>query len=204
MAGRVVEGLVALGVLASAGILIVMLAAPFVPAPSGDVAATTPSVGPSAPAASSAEPGMPPLGLYELRGRLGVASSCLGLELGPQAYPVAAGAEGRATVFAWTSPVSDTGNPEACEGRVGDLLEIQATVTRVADEDDPDGPAVGYALRFHLPVEAGPGEIDQEIVILAAQSSSELIQALDMTTSGNGLVFERVAEIDPPLASPEP
>lgn len=201
MTGRVVEGLVALGVLASAGILGWMLVAPFLPEPTGTAPTSTPTPSPVVSAPADTEAGTPPLGTFKLRGRLGVQGRCLGLELGPQAYPVAAEVEGTATVLAWSSPVADSANPQACDGRAGDLHALEAAVTAVADEDDRSGPLVGYSLSFRLPSQGGFGPSDQEIVILLAQSSAEIIQALDMTTSGGGLVFERVEEIDPPLVA---
>lgn len=199
MGSRLGEALVGLGVLASAVILAAMVAVPFLPA--GSAATPSESTSASATAAPSGDARLPPLGTYALRGIVGFNGRCLGMELTARAYPVALGAVGEATVYSWQSGIIDPGDPAVCTTRVGDLSEIEATVTRIADEDDPDGPPTGYAIRFHLPA-GDAGEVDMEILILAAQSTQELIQALDMTTSGNGLVFERVPEIAPPEAAP--
>lgn len=203
MGARLVEAITGLAVLASAAILVAMLAAPLLlPAAAAPSPEVSPS--PSAGAAPSAAPEVPPLGQFVLDGPLNFGDLCLGMVLEPRAYPVAAGARGAATVVWWSSTISDPGNPAACQSRAGDLHEEEAVVERIPDEDDPAGAPIGYTLLFHLPGPTG-GELDMEIALLTAQSTPDRIQALDMTTSGSGLVFLRTDAIDPPLApSPAP
>lgn len=203
MFARLTELAVGLGVLASAGILAAMLLAPFLPGPPAPSAAPSPAASGGGTPAPSAEAATPPIGTYRLRGTLGFDGTCLGMILDAAAYPVALGAEGSATVLAWQSPIADTANPAACSTRSGELQREEALVVRVFDEDDPAAGLLGYSVRFHLRG-AGGQEVDMDIVILAAQSSRDVIQALDMTTTGSGLVFERVAEIEPPPASSAP
>lgn len=191
MGGRLVEAITGLAVLASAAILVVMLAAPLlVPA------AAVPS--PEASPSPSDRSEVPPLGQFILNGPLNFGDLCLGMVLEPRAYPVAAGARGAATVLWWQSSIGDSGNPAACQSRAGDLHAEEAVVERIPDDDDPDGAPIGYTLLFHLPGPTG-GERDMEIALLTAQSTPDRIQALDMSTSGSGLLFLRTDEIDPPF-----
>jgi hypothetical protein len=196
---RLAEILAGLGVLASAGILAVLLAAPWLEPAAGPPTATAePSA--SGTASPSVSPGLalPPLGTFQLDSPLDFGRVCLGIELEARAYPVAAGAQGAATVYWWESAIVDPGHPAACLGRAGDLNVEEAVVEQLRDEDDPAGPPIGYSLLFHLPGPTGAIR-DMEVALLTAQSTPDRIQALDMTTTGSGLVFERVSEIDPPL-----
>lgn len=200
MGGRLLEAITGIGVLASAVILVAMLAAPWLTSgtePVGDAASPGPSA--SAPTASEGSgPRPPPLGTFALEGPLDFGRICLGIELAAEAYPVAAGVRGAATVYWWESSIVDPGHPEACESRAGDLNAVDAVVERILDEDDPDGAPIGYTLLFHLPGPTG-AERDMEVALLTAQSAPDRIQALDLTTTGSGLVFERVTSIDPPF-----
>ncbi len=81
-----------------------------------------------------------------------------------------------------------------CDTRTGEVEEVTASVTRLADDDAPDE-TVGYVVGFSLPTPAGDPNI--EVTILAARSTPELIQAI--AGAGEGLVFDRVEVIDPPL-----
>lgn len=198
MSGRIVELVVALAVAASAFILAAMLAAPWLStgaAPPSSAVPTATGVATSPPARS---PLTPPVGSFQLGGPLNFGRVCLGIELEPVAYPVAAGGEGVATVYWWESSIVDPGHPAACASRAGDLHTTEAVVRPIPDDGDPEAPPTGYTLLFHLPSAAG-GELDMEIALLTSRSTSDRIQALDLTTSGSGLVFERVTEIDPPF-----
>jgi hypothetical protein len=210
MSVRPAEGIAGLGIVASAGILAAMLAAPWLVAEGpGPSVAPDPSATASGPGAS-ASPGLalPPLGSFQLDTPLDFGRICLGIELAAGAYPVAPGARGTATVSWWESSIIDSGHPDACATRAGELEVEEAVVERIPDEDDPDGPPIGYSLLFHLPGPTGAVR-DMELALLTAQSTPDRLQALDMTTSGSGLVFERVSAIDPPFvpapsASPTP
>jgi hypothetical protein len=163
MGARIIEVLVGVAVLASAAILVAMLAVPFL-APSPDFAPTqtdTPAPSAAGPSVSAAAP---PVGTYRLRGRFPLTGTCLGIELGPEAYPAAEGDVGVATVWWWNSSIVDPGNPAVCSTRVAELAETEATVSRTADEDDPDGPPLGYLIEFHIPV-AENGEAPAEILV---------------------------------------
>ncbi len=195
MGDRLVHGVVALAVLASTGLIGLLLAAPFLPAP----AAAVPSPSATPEAAPSSAPGIPPLGLFALRGALS-SGPCIALELEPQSYPVAEGApEGTATVLWWSRGMT------GCDTRSGDVTSVAASVTPVADEDEPEGPPVGYAVRFSIPAGADGGgdapRVSVELTILARQSTQTLIQAVEASSgTGGGLVFDRVDSVDPDLA----
>ncbi|MDQ2689837.1 MAG: hypothetical protein M3Y29_06150, partial [Chloroflexota bacterium] len=176
----------------------VMLAAPWLPQPAG-APAPLPSIAPVPTATVAAE--LPPIGLYLLRGPFSFGP-CLALELAPESYPVAEGSDGRASVLTWERGMT------GCDARSTDVRTIDATVSRILGEGG-DPAVVGYAVRFRLPLNGGV-ETPVEISILAAQSTPELLQALETSTPGSqGLVFDRVASVDPtlnplPSATPAP
>ena len=195
MGDRLLHGVAALAVLASTGVIGLLLAAPFLPAPPAAVpsASSAPTVSPSS------APGIPPLGLFALRGALS-SGPCIALELVPQSYPVGEGGpEGAATVLWWSRGMT------GCDTRSGEVTSVPASVTPVADEDAPDGPPVGYAVRFSVPAgaDAGAGapRLAVELTILARQSTQTLIQAVEAASgTGGGLVFDRVDAVAPELA----
>ena len=196
MGSRLLAAAVVLGTILSAVLLGVMLAAPLIsqPAALAPVASETP-----APSEAPAE-GLPPLGLYLLRGPYAFGP-CLGVELTPLSYPIAANAVvGEGTVLWWQRGVS------GCDSRTGDVEEVPATVTRVARDDAPDE-TVGYTVGFHLPPSAGVAT-SIELTILSERSTQDLLQVVDSGGGGGqGLVFDLVEAIDPildPLPSATP
>ena len=186
---NLLEAGVALATLLSIGMLALLLAAPILTPPTAAVApAPLSTPGPT----RSAEDEQPPLGLYLLRGAFSFGP-CLGIELTPPSYPVGDGAgTGVATVFWWQRGMT------GCDARTGDVEEVEATVERLAVEDDSEE-TLGYAVAFGLPASAGAAT-RVELTILAARSTQELLQAVDTSgVGGQGLVFDRVEVIDPPL-----
>jgi hypothetical protein len=192
MRGRsVLEIGVAAATALSVGLLVVMLASPWLPQPSDAPmpAALEPSPEPSA----SADGEEPPIGLYLLRGAFSFGP-CLALELSPESYPVSEDAQGTATVLWWQRGMT------GCDARTGDVHEIDASVSRDLAEDD--GHLIGYAVDFTLPLDASSEQsVAAQITILAAQSTDDLLQALDTSadSGGFGLVLDRVPAVDPPL-----
>jgi hypothetical protein len=185
----ILEAGVALATLLSLGMLGLLLAAPILPQPTAELA-PTPSPTPGQSEAPEEE--QPPLGLYLLRGAFSFGP-CLGMELTPPSYPVSDGAgTGVATVLWWERGMT------GCDTRTGEVEEVEATVERLPVEEDSDE-TVGYAVAFRLPVEAGAAA-QVQLTILAARSTQELLQAVDTSgVGGQGLVFDRVEVIDPPL-----
>lgn len=175
----------------SLGLLAVMLASPWLPqaaeadAPLPPTASTRPSATPGAD--------QPPIGLYLLRGPFSFGP-CLALDLRAESYPVADGAEGTATVLWWQRGMT------GCDARTGEVQEVDASVTRELAEDD--GHLVGYAVDFVLPLDGSTDQrVPAQITILAAQSTTDLLQALETSAgaSGFGLVLDRVAAVNPTL-----
>jgi hypothetical protein len=185
----ILEAGVALATLLSLGMLGLLLAAPILPRAAAELPAA-----PSPTAAQSDIPDeeQPPLGLYLLRGAFSFGP-CLGMELIPQSYPVGDEAgTGAGTVFWWERGMT------GCDTRTGEVEEVEATVERLPVENDPEA-TVGYAVTFGLPVEAGAAA-QVTLTILAARSTQELLQVVDTSgVGGQGLVFDRVEVIDPPL-----
>jgi hypothetical protein len=190
---------VAVATALSVGLLGLMLASPWLPqaadAPSPQ--AFEPSGAPSA----TPEGEQPPIGLYLLRGAFSFGP-CLAIELSAESYPVAEDAEGSATVLWWQRGMT------GCDARTGEIHEVSAAVASDLAEDD--GHLIGYALDFVLPLDVESEQrVAAQITILAAQSTADLLQALDTSagSSGFGLVLDRVAAVDPslnPLPSAEP
>jgi hypothetical protein len=182
---------VAVATALSVGLLGLMLASPWLPqaadAPSPQ--AFEPSGAPSA----TPEGEQPPIGLYLLRGAFSFGP-CLAIELSAESYPVAEDAEGSATVLWWQRGMT------GCDARTGEIHEVSAAVARDLAEDD--GHLIGYALDFVLPLDVESEQrVAAQITILAAQSTADLLQALDTSagSSGFGLVLDRVSAVDPPL-----
>lgn len=192
MRGRsVLEIGVAVATALSVGLLAVMLASPWLPQASD---APIPQA-PETPAAPSATPGgeQPPIGIYLLRGPFSFGP-CLALELSAESYPVAEGAEGTATVLWWQRGMT------GCDARTGEVREVRASVAR--DVADDDGHLIGYAVDFLLPLDPESEQtVASQITILAAQSTDDLLQALDTGagSSGFGLVLDRVPAVNPTL-----
>ena len=182
---------VAIAAALSAGVLAVMLASPWLPQ-SADAPLPPPSA--SAPEASPTPAGdQPPIGLYLLRGPFSFGP-CLGLELTAESYPVADDAEGTATVLWWQRGMT------GCDARTGEVQEVGASVARELAEDD--GHLIGYSVDFVLPLDIESEQtVPAQITILAAQSTDDLLQALETSegASGFGLVLDRVPAIDPAL-----
>ena len=85
-----------------------------------------------------------------------------------------------------------------CDTRTGEVEEVEATVERLPVESDSEE-TVGYAVAFALPVRAGAAA-QVTLTILAARSTQDLLQVVDISgVGGQGLVFDRVEVIDPPL-----
>jgi hypothetical protein len=97
---------------------------------------------------------------------------------------------GRARVLWWERGMT------GCDTRTGEVAEVEATVERLGRENAPDE-TVGYFVVFELPATAGVAA-RVELTILAARSTQELLQVTD-SAGGQGLVFDRVEVIDPPL-----
>lgn len=201
MRGRsVLEIGVAIAAALSAGVLAVMLASPWLPQ-AADAPPPPPSASSPAPSPTPAED-QPPIGLYLLRGPFSFGP-CLGLELTAESYPVAEAAEGTATVLWWQRGMT------GCDARTGEVQQVTASVARDLAEDD--GHLIGYAIDFILPLDGDPEgqSVPAQITILAAQSTSDLLQALETSagSSGFGLVLDRVPAINPvlnPLPSTAP
>ena len=179
-----VEAGVVVATVLSIGILALMLAAPFLPRPStdGPQAARSPAV------SATAAPVLPPIGTFVSREPLSLGP-CFAIKLGPEAYPVADdAAPGVASVLSWERGMT------GCESRSTQVARVEAHVSRLPG-NDPDAEA-GYSLVFTLP--GMPGTI--EVALLPTDSSQPtLLQALDLTTSGSGLVLDRVDEVEPTL-----
>ena len=185
----ILEAGVALATLLSLGMLGLLLAAPILPQPTAELP-PSPSSTPAQPDIAGEE--LPPLGLYLLRGAFSFGP-CLGMELTPPSYPVGDGAgTGVATVFWWERGMT------GCDTRTGEVEEVEATVERLPVQDASEE-TVGYAVAFHLPVDAGAAA-QVQLTILAARSTQDLLQVVDTSgVGGQGLVFDRVEAIDPPL-----
>jgi hypothetical protein len=196
MGTRLVDGVVALAVLLSGLALVLLFARPFLWPPTPAAVPTSP---PSA-SASAVPEGQPPVGLFELRGRLAFSGPCLGIEVTAESYPSAPGETGSARVVWWTPTAIDPGNPAACASRSSDLNETTATLEPATDGDDPSAPVVGYSVTFAVPVfeESSPSPV--ELVILLGRSTNAQLQALVISPEGSpGVVFDRVDAIDPPF-----
>jgi hypothetical protein len=198
MGSRLVELVTGLAALASAVILAALLAAPIL-APA--TVAAPPSPSSTVRASETPAPLVPPIGLFLMREPFSFGP-CLALDLVPQSYPVAEGAVGEATVLWWQRGLT------GCDSRTGDVGDVPATVVTVPDEDDPDGPPVGYRLEFTVPFvgaavgeePAEPPRIPSTLTILARQSGATLVQAVEEAPgSGQGYALDRVGAVEPPL-----
>jgi hypothetical protein len=198
MGRRLIEAGTLLATVLSAALLALLLAAPMLPQPSAalpPLASTTPR--PSGPAATPAE-ALPPMGLFLMRTPFSFGP-CLALELAPQSYPTAEGAEGVATVYWWQRGMT------GCDTRTGDVETVDARTHVVPSDDGPDAPPIGYTVEFSVPgwdVFGPPGgpAIRSSLTILARQSTDTLLQAVeDAPQTGQGYVLDRVPGIDPPL-----
>ena len=183
MGARLLELGVALAAVLSAGLIGMLLAAPLQPQPSPSM----PPASATARPAAAAEP----VGLYLAREAIG-AGPCVAVELSERSYPADAESTGAATVLLWTRGVT------GCNSRSGEIEEVDATVRRVPSED-PAGPA-GYSIEFRIPGGTEGPALDAEIAILPSrQPDPVLLQALDVTNPGFGMVLDRVGSVDPPL-----
>jgi hypothetical protein len=206
MGRRLIEAGTVLATVLSAALLALLLAAPLLPQPSAaalPLPSTTPR--PSAPGASPAE-ALPPMGLFLMRTPFSFGP-CLALELAPQSYPTAEGAEGAATVHWWQRGMT------GCDTRTGEVETVDARTHIVPGDDGPNAPPVGYTVEFAVPGWDGFGPpggpaIRASLTILARQSTDTLLQAVeDAPQTGQGYVLDRVPGIDPPpdpLPSPTP
>lgn len=202
MGSRVLHGTVALAVVASTGLIGLLLGAPFLPGQ----ATSAPSPSTTAAPSATVAPGMPPIGLFELRGMMS-SGHCIALELEPQSYPVSPDAPGGTATILWWAP-----GMTGCDTRSTEVTSEPATVTPVDDEDEPEEAPTGYAVRFSMPADARAGSaapsLSAELTILARQSTQALIQAVEtMPVSGTGLVLDRVESVGPelmPVPSPTP
>jgi hypothetical protein len=196
MGSRIVDGLVALAVLLSAAALVLLFARPFLWPPTPAAVPTSPP----SPSASAVPEGQPPVGLFELRGRLAFSGPCLGIELTAESYPSAPEETGSARVVWWTPTAIDAGNPAACASRSSDLNETTATLEPATDGDDPTAPVVGYSVTFAVPVFEESAPSTAELVILLNRSTNAQLQALVISPEGSpGVVFDRVDAIAPPF-----
>lgn len=185
----ILEAGVALATLLSLGMLGLLLAAPILSQPTAEL---PPAPSPTPAPSGIPDEALPPLGLYLLRGALSFGP-CLGMELTPPSYPVGDGAgTGVATVLWWERGMT------GCDTRTGEVEEVEATVERLPVQNDSEE-TVGYAVAFELPARAGAAA-QVQVTVLAARSTQELLQAVDTSgVGGQGLVFDRVEAIDPPL-----
>ncbi len=195
------EASIVIAALLSAIVLALMLAAPILPSqPTPMAVAATRSASPSASAEAGAEL---PVGLFRARGPA-FGGPCLGIELSADSYPPDRDGSGTARIVWWERAVVDGANPAACDSRVGELHESSATVTAVPDDDEPDA-LIGYNLAFRVSLAGTDVQQRAEIVILFERSTSEQLQAVVVSPAGMpGLVLDRVASIEPPLASAPP
>ena len=193
MGHRIIDAGAGVAVLASATLIALLLAAPFLPEPAVPTPLPTATVAPSI----TAEPVAPPLGLFALRGPSSLGP-CLALELEATSYPVADDAPGGTAQIMWWER-----GMTGCDTRSSDVGTLAASVMPVADEDAPGADPIGYALRFSLPLGADSGvgtAVSVEITMLARQSTQTLIQAVEtMPANGQGYVFDRVATVEPEL-----
>jgi hypothetical protein len=182
MVARLLELGVALAAVASAGLIAMLLTAPLQPQASLALPTASASARPTAVA--------DPIGLYLSRDPIG-AGHCFALELEQRSFPSDTEA-GVARALLWGRGMT------GCSSRSNEIEEIEAMVSRVPS-DDPDGPD-GYSITFRIPAgDEGPA-VDAEIAVLPPrQPNPDLLQALDVTNPGFGLVLDRVASVDPPL-----
>jgi hypothetical protein len=198
MGRRLIEAGTLLATVLSAAVLALLLAAPILPQPSAappPLPSTTPRA--SVPAVSPAT-ALPPMGLFLMRTAFSFGP-CLAIELAPQSYPTAEGAEGAATVYWWRRGMT------GCDTRTGEVETVDARTHVVPGDDGPDAPPVGYTVEFSVPGwdVFGPPDgppIRSSLTILARQSTDTLLQAVeDAPSTGQGYVRDRVPGIDPPL-----
>lgn len=203
MGARLLSAATILAAFLSAGVLGLMLAAPLLPQPA--TGGASPGASAMAEPSASAGMGLPPIGVYLQRGPVSFGSGpCLAVELTPRSYPLAEGAEGTATIRWWDRGIVDPGHPDTCATRAGDLHVIEASVSRVFAGDDPDGRLIGYEITFPIAMEF-EGHLTFDFTILLSRSTQEVLQAVVTNPQSTpGLVFDRVEEIDPPLASMAP
>jgi hypothetical protein len=137
-----------------------------------------------------------PTGLYLLSGPFTVGA-CVAIELTSDAYPVDPAAPGTATILWWEHAGSDPDDPTVCYSRVGDIQEAAAVVIA-------RGVPAEYAVRFSAPL-PGTESDELEFAIVGAASNRDQLQAVRVTPAGTEpMVFDRVDELNPPLASPGP
>ena len=193
----VVEIGVALAAVASAVLLVGMLASPLLPV-------ATPSPLPTAPPVTPApsDAAIPlPMGLYQSRDPLNLGP-CVAIDLGPESY-VAVGDEGAATVYFWDRGMT------GCDARTGEVRTVDSAVEAALAEGGPSaGEVIAYTLKFTVSLTGGadvPGEL---AILLSETPNPQVLQALDVSAEGGGgIVLDRVEEVDPrddpiPTAAP--
>ena len=143
-----------------------------------------------------------PVGLYLLEGPLTADGPCVVLELGEASYPVRPeiSSVGSATARWWERGVADPEDPVACLSRAGDVHQVAATVTTVADET---GEPTAYLVQFFLPAtEARPGQVVAMTVDLDQSTVDQLRATVAGTDEPRAVALDRVDSIDPPLVAP--
>ena len=137
-----------------------------------------------------------PTGLYLLRGPF-TEGACLAIELTSDAYPADPAVPGTATILWWEHAGSDPDDPALCFSRIGEMHEAVAVVMAIPDES---GLPARYGVRFSAPL-AGAENDELELAIVAADSNRDQLQGVRMVPAGTEpLVFDRVDELNPPLA----
>ena len=127
------------------------------------------------------------------------AFGCLAIELSPESYPLDAGSHGMATVLSWERGVTDFAHPDVCRTRRGEVASLTASIHLDMGAGTSEQP-IGYVVEFDLAHPTG-SERSVEFTILARRSTAQLLQAVTTVGGAQGMVFERVTSVNPPLAS---
>ena len=183
---------VALASVASAVLLVGMLASPLVPT-------ATPSPLPTAPPVTPrpSDAAVPlPMGLYVAREPLSFGElPCVAIELTPESY-VSPGEQGVAEVLYWQHGMT------GCDTRSTEMLTAQATVEpTLADNGPSAGEVFAYTLRFPQTLRGGPEVMVEIAILLPDTPNAPVLQALEVSTlgGGGGMVLDLVDAVTPSL-----
>ena len=191
---------VAIAAVASAFLLVGMLASPLVPS-------ATPSPLPTAPPVTPApsDDSVPlPMGLYRAREPLSFGVlPCVAIELSPESY-VVPGEQGVADVLYWRHGMT------GCDTRSTEVLTVDATVQPTLAENGPSaGEVIAYTVRFPYILPSGPEIVVEIAILLPDRPNAQVLQALEVSTDGGGggMVLDLVETVTPsfqPIPSPAP
>jgi hypothetical protein len=168
----------------------------------GYVLDRVPAVDPPLNPLPTPEPAASPTGLYLLPVPFTSEGACLAIELTSDAYPIDPETPGTARILWWEHAGQEPDDPAVCLSRRGDMHEVDAQVIAV-----PDGGSaqVIYAVRFPALLPGADAGGDLGFDIDAESSTRDQLHAVRVTPAGTSpLVFDRVDELNPPLASPGP